>query len=284
MPHAPDGDAARAPFGIVPRDLHFDIVGNANPAWLDGDPVRSAIVDGFAVMLPEGERFFIRALKHYAPKVPDPAVREGVQGYARQEAFHTREHEAYNAALRRLGADVDAMEARARRLLDPHTRPIVRLAATCAIEQITYSFSRAVLGSRLLEGAAAPYRQLWQWHSLEEVEHSAVALSVFHAAPWSGPRWLKYALRVGVLFIVIVQLVRGMAGNAATLLAGPDGRLGWRMRLRLGWALLGRPWLARMLFVPCLAYLKPGYAGGGGRDQDLVERGRQLLRDDRATA
>jgi predicted metal-dependent hydrolase len=48
-----------APLDIIPRDLRFGLVENADPAWFEGDVLLSAIMDGFAVSLPEGERFFV---------------------------------------------------------------------------------------------------------------------------------------------------------------------------------------------------------------------------------
>jgi predicted metal-dependent hydrolase len=270
---------------IIPRDLRFGILEHADRAWFDGDPVKSAIVDGFAVLLPVGERFFIRSLKHYAPQIGDQEILDGMQGYALQEAFHTREHEAYNAALRKLGADIERLTAATTARLGSIESPIMRLAITCAIEQVTYSFSRFALGRNgAMDRAAPAYRRLWRWHALEEVEHAAVALRVFHAAPWSGPRWKKYALRIAGMNVTALLLTRWALENAATLLRGPDGRLGWRIRLRIAWALLVSPGFMRAMVVPYLLYLKPGYLGGGSGDRRLVERGRRLLREDRAPA
>lgn len=66
--------------GIVPRDLRFGILELADRARFGGDLMMSAIVDGFAVMLPEGERFFIRSLKHYAGQISDTEILEGIRG------------------------------------------------------------------------------------------------------------------------------------------------------------------------------------------------------------
>ena len=42
------------PLDIIPRDLRFEIGAHADAGWLDGSHVRSAFVDSFATMLPEG--------------------------------------------------------------------------------------------------------------------------------------------------------------------------------------------------------------------------------------
>src|SRR5215212_4723864 len=102
---------------ITPRDLRFHIDENGERDWFGGDPIKSAYSDGFAVMLPEGERFFIRALKARLGSIEDPDIRAGIQGLCIQEAYHAREHDAYNQALRTLGYDVEAAEREARDLL-----------------------------------------------------------------------------------------------------------------------------------------------------------------------
>jgi len=56
---------------IIPRDIRFDILGNAQRHWLEDDIIKTILIDGLSIFLPEGERFFIRSLKHYGPKLQD---------------------------------------------------------------------------------------------------------------------------------------------------------------------------------------------------------------------
>ncbi|MFM7612391.1 MAG: metal-dependent hydrolase, partial [Alphaproteobacteria bacterium] len=77
-----------AALDIIPRDLRFDLIENADAAWFGGDPLKSAIWDGFAVLFPDGERFFIRSLRQYIDQIDDPMVQQDIRGYAVQEAFH----------------------------------------------------------------------------------------------------------------------------------------------------------------------------------------------------
>lgn len=271
---------------IIPRDLRFGVLESADRAWFAGDEMLSMTVDAFAAALPAGERFFIRSLKHFAPDIPDQEIQDGIRGYALQEAYHTREHEAYNAALRNLGYDVDAMEARAARLIDNgRTTPALRLCATCAIEQATYALSRFILKRPSLMSRAAPaYRRLWQWHALEEIEHSSVALQVLRRAPTGMRPWQRYITRVVVLNVAFVKLIWLLVANVLTMLRSTRGRVTARDLGRLAWVLFGRPGFLYALVVPYLAYLKPGYAGGGAADAELLERGRSLLAQDMPAA
>ncbi len=271
---------------ITPRDLRFDLVENADRAWFADDEMLSMVVDAFAVALPEGERFFIRSLKHFAADIPDEEIQAGIRGYAMQEAFHTREHEAYNAALRKLGYDVDAMEDRAARLIgNPRFGPVLRLFSTCAIEQATYALSRFILKRPALMARAAPaYRRLWQWHALEEIEHSSVALQVLRRAPIGMRPWQRYITRVVVLNVVFAQMTWLAMANVMTMLRSTRGRVTAGDIGRLLWVLFGRPGFLYAVVVPYLAYLKPGYEGGGSADAELLERGRSLLAQDMPAA
>jgi hypothetical protein len=271
---------------ITPRDLRFDLVENADRAWFADDEMLSMVVDAFAVALPEGERFFIRSLKHFAADIPDEEIQAGIRGYAMQEAFHTREHEAYNVALRKLGYDVDAMEDRAARLIgNPRFGPVLRLFSTCAIEQATYALSRFILKRPALMARAAPaYRRLWQWHALEEIEHSSVALQVLRRAPIGMRAWQRYITRVVVLNVVFAQMTWLAMANVMTMLRSTRGRVTAGDIARLLWVLFGRPGFLYAVVVPYLAYLKPGYAGGGAADAELLERGRSLLAQDMPAA
>ena len=267
--------------GLTARDLHFGITDHAERAWFGGDPVKSALVDGFGVMFPAGERFMNRALLHHAKTIEDQELLNDIKGFVMQEAFHTREHEGYNRALRGLGYDVGAMEKRLVDYLNSLETPLDRLAATCALEQITGGLARMCLKrERLWDEASPAYRRLWRWHALEEIEHSSVALQVYRAVAPQGSRWKRYAFRIKHLAIAGACIGGIAIRNAADILRGGNERLTPRQRLRLIWALVGSPGFASALIGPFLSYLRPGYEGRAAIDERLVEVGRLMLRED----
>jgi hypothetical protein len=119
----------------------------------------SALVDCYGVLLPEGERFFIRSLKLYEPKIEDAKFLEEMRGFYQREAFHSHEHAGYNAAMAALGYDVRRLEAFGAAMLDDIKTHSSRLAVTCGLEHLTTTFSRMLLRSPdLLDGAHEPYR------------------------------------------------------------------------------------------------------------------------------
>jgi uncharacterized protein len=269
---------------IIPRDIHFDIPANATRHWFGGDVIKTVIVDGLSIFLPEGERFFIRSLKHYAAKLGDAGLMAEINGYATQEAFHTREHEAYNRAMTKLGYDVARMEKPVQLVLDRVKAPVHRLAITCAIEHLTATLSSMTLRrTDLLDDAAPAYRRLWIWHALEELEHKAVALEVFQAATATVPAWQRYLLRVAAMNATIVPFLLIFLRNVPVYAHRDGVKTGLKFWLRFVWVVLVAPGFWRRCLPSVLRYYRPGFDPRNEDDAQLVRKGRAWLAQDMAT-
>lgn len=62
---------------------------------------------------------------------------------------------------------------------NPRVTPRVMLASTVSAEHFTASFGENILEGRLLENVNGPIAELWQWHSMEELEHKSIAFDVY---------------------------------------------------------------------------------------------------------
>ena len=266
---------------IIPRDIRFGILENPTRHWLGGDFHKTALIDGLSIFLPEGERYFIRSLKYYAPKLKDKHLAAEINGYSVQEAFHTREHEDYNRALARLGYDVEAMEAPVIKTLRSDKIPIFRLAVTCAIEHLTATLSSVTLRNpQFLDDAAPAYRRLWMWHALEELEHKAVALDVFAAATPKYSPFKRYMLRTMAFNAVAWTFLKIILRNFA-LFAKADGvKTGPRFGARLVWVLFGNPGYWRKCAPLVLKYYLPGFNPVNRDDHALIHKARAWLYDE----
>ncbi|WP_346913051.1 metal-dependent hydrolase [uncultured Roseibium sp.] len=263
---------------IIPRDIHFGISTHSKRHWFDGDLQKTAIVDCFSIALPEGERFFIRSLNHYADRVSDKELGAEIKGYAVQEAFHTREHVDYNKSLAALGYDVDTMEKNVCGPLRKMKNPLIRLAVTCAIEHFTATFSFATLRNpALFEGADMRYRRLWVWHALEELEHMAVAIDVFNDATRGMPAWKRYLLRTGAANGVAVHFSVNCFRNISIYCRADGEKTGVRFWSRLMWLLLVKPGFMRLSLFAFLKYYLPGYDPAKERDEKLIETWREWV-------
>ncbi len=263
---------------IIPRDIRFGILENRQRHWYGGDPVKTAVIDGLSMFLPEGERFFIRSLKAYANSVGDVELQREINGYAVQEAFHTREHEEYNRALTELGYPTDVLEAPIKASLRRPLSNVVRLAVTCAIEHITATFSSVTLrDQRIFADAAPAYRRLWMWHALEELEHKAVALDVFNNATRNVAPWKRYLLRVGAMNATIIPFMFLSIRNIR-LFAKADGiRTGVGFWLHFLKVVFISPGFWTRSLIPLLRYYKPGFDPRNVDDVDLIHKGRDWL-------
>lgn len=263
---------------IIPRDIRFGILANPVRHWLDGDFHKTVLIDGLSIFLPEGERYFIRALKHYAGKLNDKQLAAEINGYAVQEAFHTREHEDYNRGLAKLGYDVDRMEEPVKRVLRADKNPVLRLAVTCAIEHLTATLSTVTLRHpEILDNAAPAYRRLWMWHALEELEHKAVALDVLESATKGVSGWKRYLLRTmafnGVAFNFLIITLRNMK-----LFAKADGlKTGPAFWLRFLKVVFIYPGYWRKCAPLVMKYYMPYFNPLNKDDDELVRKGRDWL-------
>ncbi|RAU19837.1 metal-dependent hydrolase [Nitrincola tibetensis] len=263
---------------IFIRNIHFPIQDVKQHDWFEGDPLRTSYCDALSVLFPAGERFFIKSVKHYLDKIEDPDFREEVRRFCIQEAFHTREHEAYNAQLASYGYDVEKMEARVIKALGRVKSPIVQLAFTVAIEHLTATLSYLILKDpKVLAKVTPVYRDLWTWHALEEMEHKAVAFDVYQLVTRNLSPWKRYMLRVGALFAVTIDIHRMLLINFNEMLTHRGESKGPKMWLKSAWSLFGNPGYYRRVIFHYLRFYSPFFHPWKGDDGKLMRQGRQEL-------
>lgn len=192
----------RFPLSTVPRDWH------ARGAAV------SAYFDQLSVFFPLGERFFVRSVKHYAPKVAGTPLEKDVAAFCAQEGHHGREHVAYNERLAGFGLPITGLEKNVRFLLGIAQRffsPRRQLAITCALEHFTSVLGEFVLARpEVLEGSDPTMAALWRWHSAEENEHRSVAFDVYRAAGGTWFERCRVMVLVSICFwglVLLQQLV-----------------------------------------------------------------------------
>lgn len=178
-------------------DVDFEKALRENPKWHSNDIVTTLFFTGLQATFPEGERFFIDAARDVRDKHKDQLsaqLLEQVQLFIQQEAYHGRTHDDWAQALIKLGftrmKNFDD-ELRELRLDAKENVPaLVRLSITSAVEHYTASLAHLFLRKQAyIDGAATPFRHVFLYHALEEVEHKAVCYDLYHAA--GGKYWLR---------------------------------------------------------------------------------------------
>ena len=146
---------ARRPSPTVRRmDFHFDQIPKY---WFAGNAFATHVSNGLHLLFPDGERFFVRSVRHYLSEIQDPALRDSVEAFFGQEGSHAREHQRTFEILKSQGLDVDKFLRAYRRFafewLEPKFPPSVRLAVTAAAEHFTATFAHGGLTTSELDRA-----------------------------------------------------------------------------------------------------------------------------------
>ena len=177
-------------------DFPFD---SAIPAhWLAANAVATHVFNGLNLVFPDGERFFIDAVRARMDRIEDPELRRQIRGFFGQEGRHAHEHERYFETLEAQGYEIESFLRRFRAFARWTTRWLpapLRLSMTAGAEHYTATLGALALEDDFVEQAHPVMRDLIVWHATEEIEHKAVAYDVLQAThPSLLLRWTGFAL------------------------------------------------------------------------------------------
>lgn len=205
------------------RPLKFQWTKDIPKYWNAGNAFLTHYWSSFSLVFPIGERFFVDSIRAYANQVTDPTLQKEVKNFIGQEICHYNGHEIFNEFLQSRGMPAQAChdrffrntEARKKNLNDP----LQRLAITVCLEHVTTMLARDMLSvERDLEQVDPRVRPLFMWHSIEELEHKAVAFDVYRQVGGG------YFLRCSQMLIETFHLAAEIGKNFFTLMKA-DGRL-----------------------------------------------------------
>lgn len=261
--HAADHIALRA------RDVFFDWTG-LPLRWVPGEPFASHLLNVLHILLPEGERFFVKIFAEALPLIQDEQLREDVLGFIGQEGMHANAHQGVQDYFAAQGLDttgyVREIEYIFRNILGDRglfglrreAWLVERLAVVAAIEHVTAFLGHWILNSPGLDRAGADPRMLdlLRWHGAEEVEHRSVAYDVYlHVDGRYGRRVRTYLVAAGALVWLWARGVWYLMGHDPTLVGRRRPRvrdlsIAARKSLAPGWLELARS---------AARYVRPGY-------------------------
>ena len=257
-------EAAKAPIplgasaNIPPRRLAFDFSPARVPRYyVDGDPFKTTFVTALSSLFPEGEFFFVEAVRHYRERITDPLLKAQVSGFIGQEALHSAAHKAFNDAATAQGFPVDKLDRDVGlllRVVTAITPPIVRLAVTACLEHYTAVFTEMLLKSPDVHDSFAPeIRQLYLWHSVEENEHKTVAFDVYQKVGGS------YLLRSFVMIPTTLIFFAVIFVFQARLLASDGSLFNMRQNVKGFGYIFGRQGVLSRLLPQYLDWFKPKF-------------------------
>jgi hypothetical protein len=240
--------------------------------WLDNNPYTTQFVHALSFLFPEGERMFVRSVKHYQSAVKDPQLRRDVAAFIGQEMMHGNIHDQFNdwiASDAKLSARefIDDVTQNIRKDTDRRLakRPMNSLALTVALEHFTAVLAEVVLNNEEVLAKMHPsVRPMLAWHALEEIEHKAVAFDVYVA---SGGGYLRR-----ILWLVLAALVIGFGSFILMFrLLWRDGEL-FNLKAALGFARtqFGPRGVITSMIRPYLAAFSPSFHPNQTNDRALA--------------
>ncbi|MBV1882732.1 MAG: metal-dependent hydrolase [Pseudomonadales bacterium] len=182
---------------ILPRKPKFGPFDKINKYWAMGNPAVSFGQSFFSLVIPEGEKFFIRTVNAVRDQITDPELLEDVKAFAKQEGVHAKYHDDFNAHLVKYGFDADAITRDANQLFTFSEKIFTKkaaLAITAFAEHITaMGAAMEFRFPEFTEDSDPKAVEFWHWHAAEEMEHKSVAFDVFKEVGGS------YFTRVGAI-------------------------------------------------------------------------------------
>ncbi|MDB4945365.1 MAG: hypothetical protein JWP97_4899 [Labilithrix sp.] len=246
--------------------------------WLAGSAAASHVANGVNLLFPAGERYFVRAVRHYLAQLDDAELAARVRGFFGQEGRHAQAHERFFETLRAQGYDIDAIlgpyEALAYGRVEKMTSPELRLSVTVALEHFTALLAEDALTGGVLDEAHPALRQLLEWHAAEELEHKSVAFDVLAAVnPSYALRVLGMAMATALLGGFWIQATRALLAQDGLTLLDCGRELS---RLRKGAAGAGGPAVPKPIFMRIFvrgiaSYLRPSFHPDDKNHDRLVE-------------
>ena len=269
LPSTPRKDGKVNNSDIQPRRMDFEFDTDIPRYWFAGDQFKTMLLSALSCTFPEGERFFVRSVRHYQKGVSNSKLKEEVKGFIGQEAHHGNEHEAFNGFLREKGIPTDIVEEfvlKGLKWQGKFLSPERQLAKTCALEHFTAMLAEMILENpEFIEGMDERLVPLWLWHAVEESEHKSVAFDVYQ------DQVDNYWIRVSEMAITTIEFAGFTAFHIFQLRNAMDDKTDWRsVASGLNWLVGRKGWLNK---------LRPAYLAYFKRDFHPSKRDSRALRD-----
>jgi predicted metal-dependent hydrolase len=252
------------------RQVRFDW-SNLPLHWVPDDPFATHMMNVLHLLLPEGERHFIKAVLEASSLVDDPELEAAIKPFIQQESWHAWAHQVVLNHLAEQGIDTKSYTDRLGKWLSlslgdpPKVFPPLlkrwwlyrRLADVASLEHFTAVLGQWVLQNRGLDyaGTDPVMLDLLRWHGAEEIEHRSLVFDVYQHVCGNYALRALSMLTIAPLFVGwwlygVVYLMR----SDPTITAKPR----WRDWLRAArqYKVPG-PW--KLLVTVPIRYLRPGH-------------------------
>ena len=268
--NATTANTLKASFPVRRMDFEFQQVPRY---WAGNDAGITHFMTALSALFPDGEKFFVdstRAVRKH-PKLADLQMQKEISAFIGQEAMHSKEHVAFNAAAQAYGYDVRSLENMTDtviqtsvntvlKLFKPFgfTRDTIGLTGTCALEHFTATIASELLRNPDIQAMFndETMYQLWMWHAIEENEHKAVVFDVYQTLYGKGLK--AYGQRALAMSLAMVILFFTQSYFTARLLK-QDNKLTFKDTKYMIKFMYGRKGFITRQIPELLAFFKPNF-------------------------
>lgn len=247
---------------VVRKGLDFGLTDERIPRyWMAGNAFRTRLFDAVQSTFPDGERYFISAVRAFRERIANPTLLQNVKDFMMQEGQHGQVHTQYNERLARQGIRVEAFtkhtQAISAQRLERYSAEY-NLALTAALEHFTAMMADLFFAEKDMMADADPnIRALFAWHAMEEMEHKAVAFDVMQQVAGVGYGMRVTAMTHATFMFSLFTLV------SPWYMLKMDGYSTWQRiklyRQNARWLMHPREGLLGRLLPMVASYYRPGF-------------------------
>jgi len=254
---------------IEPRRLRLCFTKDQPRYWNDNCPIKTHIFNSISILAPAFERLAISSVLPFKTSIPNHLLKKQIQGFIGQESAHGSEFIRYNQALKSQGYDVKKLEKgnlKKFKWLAGKFSPLMHLSLTLAAEHLTAIISQEVLQDKSwLANAIGPYKIIWRWHAIEEIEHKAVVYDLYENLKGG------YFTRIAGMWLVTGMLGGILVRNFFHLIKKDKLLFTWKFWRRLFQACWIKEGFIRKLILPYLRYYLPFFHPWQNNNEALIE-------------
>ncbi|QLE58180.1 metal-dependent hydrolase [Nostoc sp. TCL26-01] len=167
---------------ITVRQKNFDFPEQISRYWYGNSVFKSHFFNSITLLFPDGEQFMLRTIKRQIKQIDNPNLKEEALAFVGQEAQHAVQHEKFWQNLRQQGYTFDRYLRWLHFILfnvcETRLNIKFKLAMIAGVEHFTNVIAELTLKEELFAEAEPIMKELFEWHSAEEIEHKTVAYDV----------------------------------------------------------------------------------------------------------
>lgn len=186
---------------VVREKLDFKLDLHIPRYWYGNDAFMTRFWGGVFATFPEGERYFISSLRPFRDQVINSNLQQEMKDFMCQEGQHGLVHTEFNQILQEQGMPIDKLihyQHRMFNFLLGCFSAKYNLAITAACEHITALMMECFFTKKdTMAHVDYRVRAMLAWHSIEEVEHKAVAFDVMNVVN------VSYLTRVSAMLFLV---------------------------------------------------------------------------------